>query len=106
AFTFNFDPGIVVSPNAGSGFAPAATTTHVPFSVTAALDIEQFGTSQIIANVQLFSSTFESFAQVVNFSVIDNSTACTIRPRRELEIRDVSVVDDPVRTGPGGAWTF
>src|SRR4029077_6415171 len=21
-------------------------------------------------------------------------------------IRDVSVVDDPVRTGPGGAWTF
>jgi hypothetical protein len=42
----------------------------------------------------------------VNFSVFDNSTACTIKSRRELEIRDVSVVDDPIRTGPGGAWTF
>ena len=42
----------------------------------------------------------------MNFSVVDNSTPCTIKPRRELAIRDVSVVDDPVRTGPGGAWTF
>ena len=57
-------------------------------------------------NAQLFSSTFESFDQAVNFSVLDNSTPCTVKPRRELEIRDVSVVDDPVRTGPGGAWTF
>ena len=42
----------------------------------------------------------------MNFSVFDNSTPCTVKPRRELEIRDVSVVDDPIRTGPGGAWTF
>ena len=42
----------------------------------------------------------------MNFSVFDNSTPCTVKSRRELEIRDVSVVDDPVRTGPGGAWTF
>ena len=42
----------------------------------------------------------------MNFSVLDNSTPCTIKPRRELAIRDVSVVDDPVRTGPGGAWSF
>lgn len=27
-------------------------------------------------------------------------------PSRELMIRDVGVVDDPVRTGPGGAWSF
>ena len=80
---------------------------HFPFTATASQDIDQFGTSQIGVNAQLSSPvTFESFNQIVNFSVFDNSTPCTIKPRRELEIRDVSVVDDPVRTGPGGAWTF
>ena len=106
AFPFNFNPDIIVSPNFGNAFVPAASTAHFPFTVTASPDIEQFGTSQIGVNAQLFSSIFESFNQVVNFSVLDNSTPCTIKPRRELEIRDVSVVDDPVRTGPGGAWTF
>jgi hypothetical protein len=31
---------------------------------------------------------------------------CSVRSRRELEITDLSVVEDPVRTAPGGAWTF
>jgi hypothetical protein len=106
AFLINFTPDITVSPNFGNAFVPAASTAHVPFTVTASTDTEQFGTSQIFVNAQLFSSSFESFNQVVNFSVFDNSTPCTIKARRELEIRDVSVVDDPVRTGPGGAWTF
>ena len=106
AFSFNFDPSIVVNPSFGSAFVPAATTADLPFTVTASQDIEDFGTSQISVNAQLFSSNFESFNQIVNFSVLDNSTPCTIKPRRELEIRDVSVVDDPVRTAPGGAWTF
>ena len=106
AFSLIFNPSITVSPNFGSAFVPAASTAHLPFAVTASPDIEEFGTSQIFVNAQLFSSNFESFSQVVNFSVLDNSTACTVKPRRELEIRDVSVVDDPVRTGPGGAWTF
>lgn len=105
-FQLGFDPQINVNPNFGSAFVPAASTAHVPFSVNASLDIEQFGTSQISVTGQLLSSSFESFSQAVNFSVFDNSTACTVKPRRELEIRDVSVVDDPVRTGPGGAWTF
>jgi hypothetical protein len=109
AFALNFDPDINVSPNFGNAFVPGGTTAHVPFSVSASLDLERFGTSQIFVSAQLFSSnfsSFESFNQSVNFSVFDNSTACTVKPRRELEIRDVSVVDDPVRTGPGGAWTF
>jgi hypothetical protein len=106
AFSLTFDPSIIVSPSFGNAFVPAASTAHLPFAVSASLDIEQFGTSPIEVNAQLFSSSFESFTQVVNFSVLDNSTPCTIKPRRELEIRDVSVVDDPVRTGPGGAWTF
>ena len=106
AFSFSFNPDIIVSPNFGNAFVPAAGTAHLPFAVTASPDIEEFGTSQIVVNAQLFSSNFESFNQVVNFSVLDNSTPCTVKPRRELEIRDVSVVDDPVRTGPGGAWTF
>jgi len=106
AFTPSFNPDIILSPSFGNAFVPAATTGHVPFAASASADIEDFGTSQIIVSGQLFSFTFESFAQAVNFSVIDNSTPCTIKPRRELEIRDVSVVDDPIRTGPGGAWTF
>jgi hypothetical protein len=109
SFNFNafpFTSGIIVSPNFGSAFVPAATTAHVPFVARASDDTEDFGTFQIGVSAQLFSSTFESFFQTVNFSVIDNSTPCTIRPRRELAIRDISVVDDPVRTGPGGAWTF
>ena len=106
AFSFNFDPNIIVNPSFGYGSVPAATTGHFPFAVTATADIEQFGTTQIGVNAALFSSVVESFDAVVNFSVFDNSTPCTVKPRRELEIRDVSVVDDPIRTGPGGAWSF
>ena len=109
SFNFNafvMNQSIIVSPNFGSAFVPAAGTAHLPFTASASADIEDFGTSQIFVNAQLFSSSFEPFNQIVNFSVFDNSTPCTIKPRRELEIRDVSVVDDPVRTGPGGAWTF
>jgi hypothetical protein len=109
SFNFNafvMNQSIIVSPNFGNAFVPAASTAHLPFTASASTDIEEFGTSQIFVNAQLFSSNFEPFNQIVNFSVIDNSTPCTIKPRRELEIRDVSVVDDPVRTGPGGAWTF
>jgi hypothetical protein len=106
AFLVNFNPGIIVSPSFGNTFVPASGTAHLPFTVTASPDNEEFGTSQIFVNAALFFSSYESFSQGVNFSVIDNSTACTVRPRRELAIRDVSVVDDRVRTGPGGAWTF
>jgi len=106
AFSFDFNPDINISPSFGNAFVPAFGTANLPFAATASEDIQKFGTSQIGVDGQLFSSGFESFFQVVNFSVVDNSTPCTVRPRRELEIRDVSVVDDPVRTGPGGAWTF
>ena len=103
---FPFDSDVVASPSFGNASVPAASNAHFPFAASASLGIEEFGTSQIFVNAQLFSSNFESFSQTVSFSVLDNSTACTVKPRRELEIRDVSVVDDPVRTGPGGAWTF
>jgi hypothetical protein len=106
AFPLGFNRDIILSPSFGNAFVAAGTTAQLPFAGSASLDIEQFGTSQIAVSGQLFSSSFESFSQIVNFSVVDNSTPCTIRPRRELVIRDVSVVDDPIRTGPGGAWTF
>jgi hypothetical protein len=106
AFSLAFSSDILVSPSFGNAFVPAASTVHLPFSVSASSGIEQFGTTQVAVNANLFSSGFESFNQNVNFSVFDNSTACTVKPRRELEIRDLSVVDDPIRTGPGGAWTF
>ncbi len=103
---FSSSRSVFVSPSFGNAFVPAASTAHLPFTATASPDIEEFGTLQIFVNAELFSFNFEFFNQAVNFSVIDNSTPCTVRPRRELEIRDVSVVDDRVRTGPGGAWTF
>jgi hypothetical protein len=106
AFQFGFNPDITVNPSFGDTFVPADGTAHLRFAVTASPDIEQFGASPIGVNGTLFSTTFENFQQVVNFSVLDSSTPCTIKPRRELEIRDVAVVDDPIRTGPGGAWTF
>jgi len=106
AFAFSFDPNITVTPNFDSAFVLADATVDLSFAVTASSDVDQFGTSQIGVNGQLFSSSFESFNQVVNFSVIDNSTPCTVKPRQEIEIRDVSVVDDPIRTAPGGAWSF
>jgi hypothetical protein len=107
AFPVMFIPDISVNPSFGNAFVPASTTAHLPFAATASADIEQFGTSQIFVNAELFSQfTFEPFSQLVNFSVLDNSTPCTIKPRLELEIRNVSVVEDPIRTGPGGAWTF
>jgi hypothetical protein len=105
AFQPVFIPGINVGASSSTN-VPAAATAHLSFTVTAGDDLEQFGTSQIGVFGQLFDANFETFNQTVNFSTFDNSTACTVKPRRELEVRDVSVVDDPVRTGPGGAWTF
>jgi hypothetical protein len=107
AFTFSFDPSIIVDPSGAFDFVQASTTRHFLFSVFASEDIENFGTFQIGVNAQLSSSfNFEYFNEAVNFSVLDTSTPCTVKPRRELEIRDVSVVDDRIRTGPGGAWSF
>ena len=103
---FAFNPSVIVNTNFGNALVPASGTAHLPLTAQASEDIEDFGTSQIEVNAELFSSTFESFFQVVNFSVLDNSTPCTVKPKRELEIRDVSVVDDKIRTAPGGAWTF
>jgi hypothetical protein len=34
------------------------------------------------------------------------ASGCFVRPDRELLVRDLSVVEDAVRTSPGGAWTF
>ena len=54
AFPFNFNPDIIVSPSFGNAFVPAASTAHLPFAVSASPDIEEFGTSQIFVNAQLF----------------------------------------------------
>jgi hypothetical protein len=34
------------------------------------------------------------------------AAACQVDPKRELLVTDLSVVEDPVRTAPGGAWSF
>jgi hypothetical protein len=106
SFPFQPSSDIILEPSFGSAFVPAAATARLSFTATAAQETETFGKSEILVNGELFASDFQSFTEAVSFSVIDNSTPCTIFPRRELVIRDVSVVDDPVRTAPGGAWSF
>jgi hypothetical protein len=79
-------------------------TDHIALSVSSSptIEVDDFPISlSAFGNSQF---TFEALFATVTYSVL--GTPCSVRSRRELEIRDVSVVDDPVRTGPGGAWTF
>ena len=55
---------------------------------------------QVFAN----SDPFDVGEGSITYTV--QGTPCSVRTRKELMIRDVSVVDDAVRTAPGGAWTF
>ena len=47
-----------------------------------------------------------SSAQVVINPMTPVPVDIVIDPERELMITDLGVVEDPVRTGPGGVWTF
>jgi Concanavalin A-like lectin/glucanases superfamily len=93
---------LTVSPSSDFPFIAPGATDHIALSVTSSPTI-QVDDYPVTINAFDFSS-FNFLSTTVTYSVL--GTPCSIRPRRELEIRDVSVVDDPVRTGPGGAWTF
>lgn len=79
-------------------------TDHIALSVTSTPTIE---TDDFPISLSAFASSQTSSEFVTATAIYSVAgTPCSIRSRRELEIRDVTVVDDPVRTGPGGAWTF
>ena len=101
---FNPSPDLSVAPSFDFREVAPGATAHIPLTVTSTptIDIDDFA----IALSAFASSrfTFEDLAATVIYSVA--GTPCSVRNRRELEIRDVSVVEDAVRTAPGGAWTF
>ena len=93
---------LFVNPTFSFSFIDVGATQHIPLSVSSAATIEPDDYS---IGLQAFSfSSFESAFTSVTYSVA--GTPCSVRSRKELEIRDLSVVEDPVRTGPGGAWSF
>lgn len=76
----------VVSPGA---------TAKIGISVTGTEDAEP-GLHQLPFFVESFGNNFEFLDGVLNFELAA-PTGCFVRPRRELMITDVSVVDDPIR---------
>ena len=69
----------------------------------------RFTPHTLIAHAAAFLSLFAlgrpASAQVVINPMTPVPMDIVIDPERELMITDLGVVEDPVRTGPGGVWT-
>jgi hypothetical protein len=104
---FNHDPFF-----AGTRPVPSGDSASLSFDITSGEDTEP-GTYPLTFFV-IQGNDFSNIAQIPADYVLAEPTGCHVTSRRELTIRDVSVVDDPVRTslnGPAtnpstGAWTF
>jgi hypothetical protein len=79
-------------------------TDHIALSVTSSTTVDPDDFRVDLSAFSFSQSSNEFLSASVIYSVV--GTPCSVRNRRELEIRDLSVVEDPVRTAPGGAWTF
>jgi hypothetical protein len=105
-------PGVTAQAIPGNLSLPPGTTQHVSFVVSSSTDAEP-GTFLIPVNAFSFNGTFESLDTQVEY-ILKEPTGCFVRTGRELMIRDLSVVEDKLRTtfdGPAddprtGAWTF
>jgi len=106
---FNANPttqtgDLFVSPSSDFRGIAAGATEHVRVAVSSSSVIEPDDYT-IAVNAQLNSrQAFEFLSTNLTYSV--QGTPCSVRARKEIEIHDLSVVEDPIRTGPGGAWTF
>lgn len=118
AFFFNFNsppPGFSITSTDGFKDLPAGSTGHFPITVTSSFDAEPGSTLiplSFLVNGRVFEPTPILNTQVEY--ILREPTGCFVRTNRELLVRDVSVVDDPVRTSFDGApddprvgvWTF
>jgi len=102
-----FVPGITIDP---PSFQPITSppvangaTTHFTMTATADASVEP---QTFFLGFQLFATdgSFFTFGSVL--FVVDEPLGCHVSTPRELMIKNVSVVDDPVRTTNGGVWTF
>jgi Concanavalin A-like lectin/glucanases superfamily len=98
---FGPNPSLLVNPSFDFRTADPGATAHIQLTVSSSPDIEP---DDYPISISVFSFQGEFLSTSVLYSV--QGTPCSVRSRRELEIRDLSVVEDPVRTAPGGAWTF
>jgi hypothetical protein len=114
---FNFSPGITIDPPpffpSFSPPVPSGETTHFTMTATADDTVEP---GSFFLSFQVFSfngSNSFSLFDTVEF-VVAEPTGCHVATSRELMIKNLSVVDDPVRTQFVGApddprtgvWTF
>lgn len=111
-FVFSSSPpiGFMVSPPFTFLSIAAGETHHLAVEVTSPDDADS-GTFPVPFSV--FGPSGGQLAQG-EMNIVVEATGCRVSTARELMIRSVSVVDDPVRTHPGdrtsdprvGAWTF
>jgi Concanavalin A-like lectin/glucanases superfamily len=94
---------LTADPNFSFFSVAVGETQHFPVTVSSSPTIAPDDYA-IQMSVFAFFNGFDFASTTVTYSVL--GTPCSVRPRKELEIRDVSVVEDPLRTGPGGAWSF
>jgi hypothetical protein len=108
-----FLPDFTVDP--GFQFVNLASkqTAHVPVAITSSEDVES-GSFPFAFSVFNFNRFDPSGPPTVNVTYVAQVSGCQVSTARELMVRDVSVVDDPIRTGftaaatdpRRGVWTF
>ena len=79
------------------------------YEATIAADAEPGRYEMQVATLALDPVSFDGVSRYTTIAPVYEvaaPTGCHVAPARELLIRDVSVVDDPVRTGAGGVWSF
>ena len=81
-------------------------TAHLAFTVSSTVDIEPDTYSVPFQFSSFDSNTSASDFATGSVSYAVQGTPCSVRTRAELMIKDVSVVEDPVRTVGDGPWTF
>jgi hypothetical protein len=97
--TFTESGSISVTPSFDIRQVNPGATEHIPLTVSSSADAEP---DDYKITVETFFPEF--LTTTITYSVL--GTPCSVRTRKELEIRDISVVEDSVRTGPGGVWSF
>jgi Concanavalin A-like lectin/glucanases superfamily len=106
SFQFNAFPengaSLTVNPSFDFRTVASGTTEHIALAVSSSVDTEP---DDYPIDLSVFDINKGNFlSATATYSVLGGP--CSIRSRKEIEIRDLSVVEDPVRTAPGGAWTF
>ncbi len=105
---FSVNPGFAQTAPIASG-----ASDSLSFDV-ASSDITDAGSYALLFQVFSFDNAFKNLLQATAQYVVAEPTGCHVSSNRELTIRDLSVVDDPLRTslaGPAndartGAWSF